>query len=120
MRKHIYTILTAALTTVCAHAAVPLKWTVETSRVQPVTFEAYHGETLSFEATLQSYGKPLAVTGPAALYYQTNGMEQAWWSVNGTCSGSTARVTFTPAMDPGASILNLFLSDMTRHIGPQR
>ena len=37
-------------------------------------------------------------------------MEQAWWSVNGTCSGSTARVTFTPAMDPGASILNLFLS----------
>ncbi len=52
MHNRIYTILTAALTTVCAHAAVPLKWTVETSRVQPVTFEAYHGEELSLEATL--------------------------------------------------------------------
>lgn len=33
MKKHIHTILTAALTAVCAHAAVPLKWTVSPSVV---------------------------------------------------------------------------------------
>ena len=38
-------------------AAVPLRWTVETSRVQPAVFDAYQGETLTFEAALQSKGK---------------------------------------------------------------
>ena len=43
-----------------ANAAVPLRWTVETSRVQPAVFEAYQGETLELDATLQSYGKPIS------------------------------------------------------------
>ena len=100
-----------SLLTLHSSAAVPLRWTVESSRTSLAQLEAYHGETLDIAATMQTYGKPLSLDGKTAvLYYQTNGMEQAWWSVNGTCSGSTARVTFTPAMDPGASILNLFLS----------
>lgn len=100
-----------SLLTLHSSAAVPLRWTVETSRTSLAQLEAYHGETLDIAATMLTYGKPLSLDGKTAvLYYQTNGMEQAWWSVNGTCSGSTARVTFTPAMDPGASILNLFLS----------
>ena len=100
-----------SLLTLHSSAAVPLHWTVESSRTSLAQLEAYHGETLDIAATMQTYGKPLSLDGKTAvLYYQTNGMEQAWWSVNGTCSGSTARVTFTPAMDPGASILNLFLS----------
>ena len=110
--KHI-AILTLhfSLLTLHSSAAVPLHWTVESSRTSLAQLEAYHGETLDIAATMQTYGKPLSLDGKTAvLYYQTNGMEQAWWSVNGTCSGSTARVTFTPAMDPGASILNLFLS----------
>ena len=110
--KHI-AILTLhfSLLTLHSSAAVPLRWTVESSRTSLAQLEAYHGETLDIAATMQTYGKPLSLDGKTAvLYYQTNGMEQAWWSVNGTCSGSTARVTFTPAMDPGASILNLFLS----------
>ena len=104
-------VLASLLVSVTIHAAVPLHWTVESSRTSLAQLEAYHGETLDIAATMQTYGKPLSLDGKTAvLYYQTNGMEQAWWSVNGTCSGSTARVTFTPAMDPGASILNLFLS----------
>ena len=35
-----------------ANAAVPVRWTVETSRVQPAAFEAYQGETLTFDAVL--------------------------------------------------------------------
>ena len=109
--KHLQLITILALGSLAASAAVPLRWTVESSRTSLAQLEAYHGETLDIAATMQTYGKPLSLDGKTAvLYYQTNGMEQAWWSVNGTCSGSTARVTFTPAMDPGASILNLFLS----------
>ena len=110
MHNRIYTILTAALTTVCAHAAVPLKWTVETSRVQPVTFEAYHGETLSLEATLQSYGKPVADTlQDVRIYWQTNGMGSTYWSEPASASGNVLRATWTPAMDTGANAVYGFI-----------
>lgn len=36
--------LTAFVVTLTAPAAVPVRWTVETSRVQPAQIEAYHGE----------------------------------------------------------------------------
>ena len=110
MHNRIYTILTAALTTVCAHAAVPLKWTVETSRVQPVTFEAYHGEALSLEATLQSYGKPVADDlQDARIYWQTNGMGSAYWSAPASADGNVLRATWTPAMDTGANAVYGFI-----------
>ena len=110
MHNRIYTILTAALTATCAHAAVPLRWTVETSRVQPVTFEAYHGETLSLEATLQSYGKPVADTlQDVRLYWQTNGMGSAYWSAPASASGNVLRATWTPAMDTGANAVYGFI-----------
>ena len=110
MHNRIYTILTAALTAVCAHAAVPLRWTVETSRVQPVTFEAYHGETLSLEATLQSYGKPVADDlQDVRLYWQTNGMGSAYWSAPASASGNVLRATWTPAMDTGANAVYGFI-----------
>ena len=110
MHNRIYTILTAALTAVCAHAAVPLRWTVETSRVQPVTFEAYHGETLSLEATLQSYGKPVAYTLQCTtIYSQTNGMVSAYWSAPASADGNVLRATWTPAMDTGANAVYGFI-----------
>ena len=110
MHNRIYTILTAALTATCAHAAVPLRWTVETSRVQPVTFEAYHGETLSLEATLQSYGKPVADDlQDVRLYWQTNGMGSAYWSAPASASGNVLRATWTPAMDTGANAVYGFI-----------
>ena len=54
-------------------AAVPLRWTVETSRAQPAVFEAYHGESLDLAATLQSYGKPVEIDPQAEwhIYWQT-------------------------------------------------
>ena len=62
-------------------AAVPLRWTVETSRVDPAVFEAYQGETLELEATLQSHGKPLAAPVNYSFFWQTNGMGSTYWEV---------------------------------------
>ncbi|MBR0197934.1 MAG: hypothetical protein IJQ34_07355, partial [Kiritimatiellae bacterium] len=94
-----------------ALAAVPLKWNVETSRINEMRFDAYHGETLDFEAAFNTLGKPLDLSSSSAtLYYQTNGMDQAWWSAPGTISGNVARATFTPAMDPGEKQIYAFLA----------
>ena len=99
-------------------AAVPLKWTVDTSRVQPATFDAYQGETLTFEAALQSYGKPLAAPSEYAIYWQTNGMGSAWWvrpctvpDVSRVAGAGTnvLYATFSPDMDVGAKAYSCFI-----------
>lgn len=105
-----------------AAAAVPLRWTVETSRAQPATFEAYQGETLDFEATLQSYGKPLEAPVQYAFYWQTNGMGSAYWSSPVSSQPSAARqpeaapsptnvlrATWLPSYDVGARAYNCFI-----------
>lgn len=93
-----------------AVGAVPVSWTVETSRVAEKHFDAYHGETLDIEAAFTRFGSPLPLDGCVAkLYFQTNGMDSAWWSVLGACSGNVARVTFLPSMDPGAGKLRAFV-----------
>ena len=95
---------------------VPVRWTVETSRVQPAQFEAYQGETLDLEATMQSYGRPFEFTSAdAKLYWQTNGMGGAWWSApaelklgpSGLPDGYKA--TWLPDYDAGASVYNCFI-----------
>jgi len=98
------------------HAAVPLRWTVETSRVQPAVFDVVHGETIELEAAFQSYGKPIATSNQTAfIAWQTNGMDTAWWITNAVTSGTSAKALFTPDMDPGAPTITGFigLSDST-------
>ena len=72
------TLLTSILFASSLFAAVPLRWTVETSRAQPATFDEFAGATYDLEATLQSYGRPLEVVGEPRLYWQTNGMGSAY------------------------------------------
>ena len=79
MKKTIITILQLQLVTLTLPAAVPLRWTVETSRVQPAVFEAYQGETLTFEAALQSKGKPLEAPLNYSFFWQPNGMGSTYW-----------------------------------------
>lgn len=93
-------------------AAVALTWNVETTRIQPAVFEAYHGETLDLEASLLKNGKPLAdaLLGAWKIYWQTNGMDQAWWSAPVSAPiGNKVRATFTGEMDPGANVVNGFI-----------
>ena len=121
--KHLTAIFTFTfLLHLSTSAAVPLKWTVETSRAQPATFEAFQGETLDFEATLQSYGKPLElpVTGASSprLFWQTNGMGSAYWSAPCTVPGASSPrgadtnllcATWLPSYDVGARAYNCFI-----------
>lgn len=87
-------------------AAVPLRWTVETSRAQVAQFEAYRGETLDLEATMKSYGSPLATPAQPSLYWQTNGMGAAWWTAPATASGNVLRATWSPTNDCGGTVYN--------------
>ena len=91
------------------HAAVPLRWTVETSRAQVAQFEAYRGETLDLEATMKSYGSPLATPVQPSLYWQTNGMGAAWWTAPATASGNVLRATWSPTNDCGGTVYNCFI-----------
>lgn len=90
-------------------AAVPLRWTVETSRAQVAQFEAYRGETLDLEATMQSYGKPFSEALKPSLYWQTNGMGAAWWTAPATASGNVLRATWSPTNDCGGAVYNCFI-----------
>ena len=94
---------------ITSSAAVPLKWTVETSAANPATFDQFAGATYDLEATLQSRGKPLAVSGDPQLFWQTNGMGSAWWTAPATVSGNVLRATWTPACDVGARVYNCFI-----------
>ena len=110
--KTIPTLAAALALAACAataRAAVPLRWQVETSRVNPVQFDAYHGETLHLEAALQSYGKPLAITNEATVCWHTNGMGSAYWTAPASVSNNVVSADFTPAMDPGAAVVNGFI-----------
>ena len=118
--KHIplYTLL-STLYTLPLLAAVPLSWTVETSRVQPATFEAYQGETLTFEAHLQANGKPLEAPLNYSFFWQTNGMGSTYWEApcNRTIEQSEQSnnptnalfATWSPSMDVGARVYNCFI-----------
>lgn len=90
-------------------AAVPLAWTVETSRAQVAQFEAYRGETLDLEATMKSYGSPLATPAQPSLYWQTNGMGAAWWTAPATASGNVLHATWSPTNDCGGTVYNCFI-----------
>lgn len=128
--RHLATVLLITSATGYLPAAVPLRWTVETSRVNPASFEAYQGETLELEAALQSYGKPLEAPLNYSFFWQTNGMGNTYWekkvvvgsrsrteedsnsSVNLNLQPQPTNVlfaTFTPSMDVGAKVYNCFI-----------
>ena len=102
-------LFTCSFLLLTSSAAVPLRWTVETSRAQPATFEAYQGEALAFEAALQSAGKPLELSGIAALYWQTNGMGSAYWETTAAVNSNLLSAVWTPEMDVGARVYNCFI-----------
>ena len=112
--KHLATIAIVLQTAVCslhsASAAVPLRWIVETSKVIPASFEAYQGETISFDAIMNTYGKPLAegLDNPR-IYWQTNGMGSVYWSAPATAVSNVLKATWHPKMDVGARIYNCFI-----------
>ena len=102
------TALAAALQ-LAATAAVPVAWTNSPGMppypIKPVP----HGSTVDLAVTLKGYTTPPIADGAdVRLWYQTNGMGQAWWSAPATFDGSTITATFGPAQDCGADRVSLF------------
>ena len=95
-------------------AGVPVKWTVETSRADERVIDVYHGESLDMEVTFKSYGKILELPTDqvAATFWQTNGMNTAYWRTNNVeilSSNGIMRTTFGPDQDVGAKTLRGFI-----------
>lgn len=92
-------------------AAVPTEWTVRIGpRSASYQAERRHGDALDLRATLTYNGQPLAYTGPARLYAQTNGMGSAWWDLAPcTVSSNVIQATWLPSFDTGADVVDIFL-----------
>ena len=96
-----------------AHASEPLCWERTPNRPAPAQFDTFHGESLDFRCTFKGFGTlPFSPSEsgalPPRLYYQTNGMGAAWWSLPATVSSNVLAATFPPSADPGAERLTVF------------
>ena len=96
--KHL--LLLSAIIPLFTALAMPLKWTCNFPEASAVTFSIYQGETVTFEPTFRVNGveTPLQI---ANIYYQTNGMADAWWKLDGS--------TFAPTNDVGAKTYRFFI-----------
>ena len=85
---------------VCNAFAKTFQWRIAGNETQVSQFAAYHGETVEFE--LSFTGAASNCTAAAArIYYQTNGMGQAWWQTDG--------LVFDPTNDVGAATYRFFV-----------
>lgn len=92
-----------------ANAAEPLCWVRKPNQPAPAQFDTFHGESLDFRCTFTGFGAlPFAGASDVRLWYQTNGMGAAWWSIPATVSSNVLSATFTPDRDPGAERLAVF------------
>ena len=82
--------------------ALPLSWRVDLTDTRAQTFTRYHGETLEFEPVILSGGQALTNLDFSCIYYQTNGMDGAWWQ--------TDSLTFHPTNDCGAAAYRFFVN----------
>ena len=81
--------------------AAPLQWTCDWPEAKSQTFSLYQGETATFEPTFRVNGRTVTNATIEAVWYQTNGMGNAWWKLDGA--------TFAPSNDVGAAAYRFFV-----------
>ena len=81
--------------------AAPLQWTCDWPEAKSQTFSLYQGETATFEPTFHVNGRTVTNATIEAVWYQTNGMGNAWWKLDGA--------TFAPSNDVGAASYRFFV-----------
>ncbi len=90
-----------------------LRWQTDVARPQPRDWEVFAGETVVLAPVMTEGGAGVDLSGSTcALWYQTNGMADAWWSVpaaTGTVAGEV-RATWSPTNDCGAARYNYFVA----------
>lgn len=108
--------LAALLCLLCvcrASAQVALPWEVDMQRPASVTWDYWHGETVSLRVAFVSGGSYLSLAGAtASLLWQTNGMGTSWWSAAASVvTGRPDRVyaSFGPTNDPGGRAVSFFI-----------
>lgn len=93
-----------------ASAAVPRDWVADVSKPSVVPLSWHRGETAALRCKLVRDGRPFDPAAvSAAIYWQTNGMGDLWWSAPATIASNVLSATWTPDMDPGASPISLFI-----------
>jgi len=97
MKKLFAIALLASFTTLAA----PLQWTCDWPEAKSQTFSLYQGETATFEPTFRVNGRTVTNATIEAVWYQTNGMGNAWWKLDGA--------TFAPSNDVGAASYRFFV-----------
>ena len=86
-----------------ALGGVPIEWARRPDSTVPANFTAHHGETLEFRCEFRGFGElPFGDGSDVRLYFQTNGMGEAWWSVPAAVSSNTVSAAWSPEMDSGA------------------
>ena len=101
MKKLFAIALLASFTTLAA----PLQWTCDWPEAKSQTFSLYQGETATFEPTFRVNGHTVTNATIEAVWYQTNGMGNAWWKLDGA--------TFAPSNDVGAASYRFFVEAKT-------
>ena len=116
MRSYLAWLNVASLLTIASviHAGpVPVRWDVETSRPAPIQLDVYRGETITLQPRMLSYGTPIDITNSTlTIYWQTNGMGQAWWQDTATAivtEPGRISATWSPDKDTGAASYTFFI-----------
>ena len=115
MRRYCLLLTVHCLLAAGTAAAAPalLRWQTDVARPQPRDWEVFQGETVVLAPVMTEGGAGVDLSGSTcALWYQTNGMAGAWWSVpaaTGTVAGEV-RATWSPTNDCGAARYNYFVA----------
>ena len=84
-----------------------LSWRADLSTTEVRNLYLRHGDSATLSARLFLRGAPYTPTN-AVVYYQTNGMGRAWWTLPAAVSSNTVSLAWTPLYEKtGVSIYPL-------------
>lgn len=84
-------------------------WYAESSRPVKQTIPVFQGETHILAPVMQAYGSTITNLSSAVLYWQTNGMDAAWWSKPASVTDGQISAIFHPTNDVGAAAYTFFI-----------
>ena len=97
--KRLFSIFAFALLAASSGLAKTFDIDISAGRPAASNGACYHGETIEFRAVRGN--SPVTNVEYSCVYYQTNGMGQAWWKTDG--------LVFHPSNDCGAAAYRFFL-----------